>query len=52
MSTIRSFKGWEAENVFLVLENSKGHDEETIDENSSIQGLHDRKINGSFLISR
>ncbi|WP_379969617.1 UvrD-helicase domain-containing protein [Ectobacillus sp. sgz5001026] len=49
MSTIHSFKGWEAENVFLILENPAGYDEDTIDEELIYTGITRSKNRLLFL---
>ncbi len=49
MSTIHSFKGWEAENVFLLLENPTGSEEVLIDEELIYTGITRSKNRLLFL---
>ncbi|SOC11391.1 UvrD-like helicase family protein [Ureibacillus xyleni] len=49
ISTIHSFKGWEAENVFLLLENPFGQDEDAVDEELIYTGITRSKSKLLFL---
>jgi Nuclease-related domain/AAA domain/UvrD-like helicase C-terminal domain len=49
MSTIHSFKGWEAEHVFLVLENYRGKDAQETDEEIIYTGITRSKNKLLFL---
>lgn len=49
MSTIHSFKGWEAENVFLILEEPRGYDAGTTDEELIYTGITRSKNQLLFL---
>jgi superfamily I DNA/RNA helicase len=49
MSTIHSFKGWEAENVFIILENPRGEEAGFTDEELIYTGITRSKNNLVFI---